>query len=188
MQPPQQERPPLTAQLSAQEFAAWYWLKEELVSFCQTTKISPTGRKRAIEARIFDFLAGRSTNAKPKRRLHPAPPVRHTGPMPDKFHLVTLIGPGWRCGPKLGAFLREHLGPGFRFNAPVRDFFHTGAGKRLGEVEAVYRESIRPDAPTRPIPEQLEYNRHFREYFQSHPNATREAAIAAWWAKRLQRR
>lgn len=129
------ERPILSDALTAEEFAAWYWLKEELVGFCRVYGVRYSGKKREIEGRIADFLAG--------------------------------------------------LGSGFRFNAAVREFIHTGKGKRLGDVRFCQLESA---GKVNAIPEQLEYNRHFRRYFREHPGATRAEAIAAWWVLRGKRR
>ena len=86
--------------------------------------------------------------------------------MPKDFSLDTVIGEGWRCGPKLGAFLREVVGGGFHFNAETRDFIHNGAGKTLADAAIRYRESVRPGRTKSKIPEQLEYNRQFREFFR----------------------
>jgi hypothetical protein len=174
-------RPTLTASLHADEFAAWYWLKEELVTFCRLHGISSVGLKREIEARIHDFLSGDPSARKQPRR-------RPLGMMPKEFTLESVIGEGWRCGPALGAFFKGLLGNGFHFNAEMRDFIHTEVGKTLQDAAICYQHSVRKGRTKSPIPEQLEYNRHFREYFQKNPGATRQDAIAAWWVKRSGRR
>jgi hypothetical protein len=153
-------RPELSDALTAEEFAAWYWLKEELVEFCRAHGVSPTGAKREIEARILDFLAGRRVGPG-KAGSGKAGRVTaklSVGVMPAAFRMDMVIGEGWRCGPALGKFLRGELGGGFRFNAAVREFIHTGKGRLLVDVEWCWRESL---GETRSIPEQLEYNRHF---------------------------
>jgi len=170
-------RPELSAALSEAEFRAWYWLKAELILFCRTNGISPTGSKPELNARIADFLADRP--AKPSTPRKPK-----SGKMPTEFTLDSLIGEGWRCGPRLGAFMREVLGPGFRFNAETRDFIHHGKSKTLADAALCYQESVRPGRKKSRIPEQLEYNRHFREFFRDNPGTSREEAIVAWWARR----
>ena len=107
--------------------------------------------------------------------------------MPREFTLDTVIGTGWRCGPALGRFMRQELGAGFHFNAETRDFIHNGRGRTLAEAAICYQNSVMPGREQPTIPEQLEYNRHFREYFATHPGATRDEAIAAWWVKRCAR-
>jgi hypothetical protein len=178
-------RPNLTESLASEEFRAWYWLKEELVRFARARGISTAGLKREIEARVADYLAG----TVPRRRI--ATPKR-TGKMPSEFTLDTVIGAGWRCGPALGRFMRQELGAGFHFNAETREFIHNGRGRTLAEAAICYQNSVMarrdPRRERAAIPEQLEYNTHFREYFATHPGATREKAIAAWWSKRRTRR
>jgi hypothetical protein len=173
-------RPMLSTQLSPEEFASWYWLKQELVDFCRCEHIVSSGLKRDIEVRIKNYLAG--AQLIPEDR-----PRRRSGRMPAEFTLNTVIGSGWRCGPALGRFLKGVLGNGFRFNAEMREFIHRGEGKTLPDAAICYVRSIGPDREKRQIP-QLEYNRHFREYFKEHPEASREEAILAWWALRNRRR
>ncbi|MBB5055834.1 hypothetical protein HDF16_000503 [Granulicella aggregans] len=174
-------RPRLTDALTSEDFLAWYWLKEELIAFAREHGISTVGLKREVEARIAAYLSG----AIPSR--HTATPKR-PGSMPAEFALDTVIGEGWRCGPILGRFFRQELGSGFHFNAEIRDFIHNGTGKTLAEAAICYQNSVTPGHKRPAIPEQLEYNRHFREFFAAHPGATRVQAIAAWWDKRGSRR
>ena len=49
-------RPQLTADLEPVTFAAWYWLKSELVAFCRTAGLGSTGDKRTVQARIEQHL------------------------------------------------------------------------------------------------------------------------------------
>lgn len=171
-------RPALTAYLTADEFRAWYWLKSELVAFCRTEGLPTSGLKAEVRDRITAYLSGEAL-PEPKRR------TKRAGAMPETFALDTVVGEGWRCSPKLGAFYRSVCGPGFRFNAAMRDFVHNGAGRTLADGIGVYEASKNQKGP---IAASLEYNQHMRRYFARHPNATREEAIAAWWEQRGQRR
>lgn len=175
------DRPELTSTLPSDEFLAWYWLKEELVGFCQKKSLPCAGNKADIEAVIVAHLA--HLNALPKRA-----PRRAKGEMPNVFSKEDLIGKGWSCNVALGAFFRKHLGNDFRFNKAMRDFIHNGEGKTLGQAMACYQESVRPDRPQSVIAPSLEYNRHTRDFFAANPNATRAMAIAAWWEKRKKRK
>ncbi len=180
------DRPELDDLLTAEEFVAWYWLKEELIAFCRKYEVSSSGKKLEIQARIEDYLSGRRIDkASARRKAEQTMPRAPALAMPQQFFMDMIIGEGWRCGPALGAFLRAELGGGFRFTAPVRDFIHTGNGKRLGEVAFCWLESA---GRKREIPQQLEYNRHFRAYFQDHPGATKADAITAWWVLRGKRK
>lgn len=177
------ERPALDKFLSASEFLAWYWLREELVQFCRAEGLPVCGGKRDLSTRIEAYLSGR-----PLPRVANEP--RKTASMPARFGLDTVIGHGWRCSQGLRDFFEGHCGKGFRFNEALRRFIAEGSGKTLAEAVEVYRKSMSHDLNGRglEIAEQFEYNRHTREYFRAHPGATREEAVAAWQEKRRRRK
>jgi SAP domain-containing new25/Domain of unknown function (DUF6434) len=169
-------RPSLDRRLSAESFAQWYWLKEELVVFCRDSGITTSGSKPELTQRVIAFLNGAS--------LPPSIKIRRRGNMPDVFSLSTVIGKGWRCNPALGQFFRSHCGNGFRFNAAMRNFIHSEVGRTLEEAMHCYRASVSPSALKQEIIAQNEYNRHTREFFRQNPGASREEVLAAWWEKR----
>lgn len=170
------DRPRLTRRLSAAEFARWYWLKTELVAFCRTLKVSGSGSKPELSARIRAALDGRALPTRAPRR----PRAR----MPEAFTTATLIEAGWSCNPQLGQFFRAQCGPAFRFNAAVREFIHTMAGQPLSAAIACYHASVAPGAPRQALAPQLEYNRHTRDYYREFPGASSREVIAAWREKR----
>ena len=45
-------RPELTRELTGEEFARWYFLKEELAEFCRANKIPASGSKEELASRI----------------------------------------------------------------------------------------------------------------------------------------
>jgi SAP domain-containing new25 len=169
-------RPTLNSKLSAEDFQRWYWLKEELSEYCRVNNLSRSGSKPDIALRIIAHLSG--------EKLPPTTKVKKKGNMPLFFKLSDVIGRGWKCNPSLGAFFREHCGAGFRFNAAIRNFVHTQAGSSLQQAVECYRASVAPGAPKQEIIPQNEYNRHTREFYQTHPKATRSQVLEAWWAKR----
>ena len=203
-------RPQLTADLEPVTFAAWYWLKSELIAFCRTAGLGSTGDKRTVQARIEQHLVAtqrlvatqsRCVHSEPsadaaqrgitsvggranKRGRRSRPPSRSstTDAMPDSFSHSTIIGRGWRCTNALRAFFVAELGKRFRFNGALRDFIHANAGKTLADALVIYRSSS--NQPTSEIGAQFEYNRHMRAFFRAHRNATPEQARAAWWAER----
>jgi hypothetical protein len=140
------KRPFLFASLTAQDFASWYWLKEELVAFCREHQISPSGSKLQLQSRITDDLSG-------KNPVRPPSPQHTSTKMPTHFTMDTVIGEGWRCNPSLGAFFKQTLGPGFHFNAPTRDFIHTKPGSsRQQAIDAWWIKRGKRKAPTDPPP------------------------------------
>ncbi|MGL4574680.1 MAG: DUF6434 domain-containing protein, partial [Burkholderiaceae bacterium] len=155
---PSAERPALDRKLNAEEFKAWYWLKEELLAFCRAHGIATSGSKPELAQRIAQFLAGGKADAAPIVR-------RVRGAMPAVYTPQARIGAGWTCSVALSQFFKQHCGKAFRFNAAMRDFIHYGEGKTLAQAIECYHASIAPDAPARPIAPQLEYNRFTRDYY-----------------------
>jgi hypothetical protein len=151
------------------------------MEFCRSQKLSTLGLKCDLEGRILARLSGKAAVELPAAK-------RKATVMPVHFAMETVIGKGWRCNPALGAFFRQALGNGFHFNAATREFIHNGEGRTIAEAAICYQNSVAPGRKKSIIPAQLEYNRHFREYFAQNPGATREEAIAAWWTRRNARR
>ena len=170
------ERPAFSRELSAAEFGRWYWLKSELVEACRLLRVSPTGSKPELTARIVAALSGTAIPGVAARRV--------PGAMPTRFTLATRIGAGWRCNPSLGQFLRGHAGRGFRFNAAVRNLVHTQVGQPVSAIIVCYRASVAPGAVKQALPPQLEYNRHMQVYAREHPGSTRAEVLSAWKARR----
>lgn len=50
------ERPTLSSQLSTEQFRQYYYLKEELISFCQQEQLQATGSKQELNDRIAHYL------------------------------------------------------------------------------------------------------------------------------------
>jgi hypothetical protein len=172
------QRPAVNAEFSGHELRRWYWLKSELLLMCRALGLPTTGSKPELTERVAAALD--------KNPIPLAVRSKRAAVMPDTFTLATVIQPGWRCSPALGAFMRDHGGTSFRFNAAVRDFIHTQAGRTLADAVECFRQSIGPTAPARPIIPQNEYNQHTRDFYAAHPGATREQVLAAWKARRGQ--
>ena len=174
-------RPGLTSTLAVDDFRAFYWLKEELVAFCQTCGLGTGGSKQDLAARITVFL---ETGTRP-------PSVRHQRragkTMPPVFSRQTTIGPDWHCTEGLRAFFVQELGPHFHFDHVMRTFIKEGAGRTLDEAIGAW-EAARQQAGPAEIAPQFEYNRYLRAFFRAHPGTPRHVAIAAWNAHKAQRR
>lgn len=169
------QRPSLTPRLAAADFARWYWLKAELAAYCRDRGLPVTGSKQVLQSRVDADLRGLDAVLLDE-------PRRPAGEMPEQFSADTRIGPGWRCTRALRGYFESVHGPGFRFNDALRTFLREGAGRTLAEASARYVDSL--TQPRAAIGAQFEYNRHIREFFQANPGATRDQAIAAWWARR----
>lgn len=169
-------RPPLDAGMDVSTFNDWYWLKSELQAFCRSRKLRTDGSKEEIAARVRVFLSGEASPPPPSR----SKPVAEK--MPPVLTPETVIGAGWKLNAPLRAFFESQIAGKFRFNQALRDLFANPQGRTLGDALTLYRETA--DTPTQSISRQFQYNRHMRDYFARHPDASREEARKAWMEKR----
>jgi hypothetical protein len=93
-----------------------------------------------------------------------------------------VIPPGQRCSQELRVFFAQRVGRGFRFDAAMRDFIATGAGRTLGD--AVEHWHATRSLPPPPIGQQFELNRFLHDWHAANPGGGRTEAIAAWRAHR----
>ncbi len=175
-------RPDKIDGLSGDDFAAYYWLKADLVAFCRAHNLPTSGSKQLLTERIRHYL---DTGNAPK----PARKRTKKGNMPDTFTPETIIGTGWRCNQALRAFFEQEIGASFHFNQFMRDFIkQEGVGQSLQMAIDGWRQSKAAPKGASEIAPQFEHNRHFRAYFAAHPAATRQDAINAWNEKKAQRK
>jgi hypothetical protein len=163
-------RPVLDARLSGAELRRWYWLHRELLSLAKTLGVSPSGSKLELTDRLATALDGQPAPELTRR-------VRRSqlrGPLTE----ATAIPPGQSCSEPLRAFFVDRIGPGFRFDAAMRDFIAGAAGRSLGE--AVDHWWATRAAPTPTIGPQFELNRFTRAWHLAHPRASRAELLAAW--------
>ncbi|HPH97808.1 MAG TPA: DUF6434 domain-containing protein [Anaerolineaceae bacterium] len=175
-------RPVLNKDLSAVDFTQYYWLKEELVSFCRQAGLSTAGSKQELSGRIQRFLEGGQAAAP---QTASAAPQR--GSMPRHFNRQSVIGEGWRCSQALRQFFQQEIGKTFHFDGVMRDFIHQGVGRTLDEAITAWK-TAQMNPEKKEIGSQFEYNRHMRTYFQTHPGATPQEARQAWKSIREARR
>ena len=170
------QRPQLTSSLSPEAFLDNYWLKTELLDFCREQGLGTTGSKAELAHRVEHYLRTGDQGAISRSR-------KISGSMPDNFDLDTVIGVGWRCTRQLRAFFTKVIGPGFRFNAVIRQFVHEQPGRTLADAIAAYHEN-KLAAQQPKIGAQFEYNRFTREFWLTHPDASRDDLLAAWYQYR----
>jgi hypothetical protein len=127
--------------MKPQDFLALYWLKAELIEFCQEQNISARGSKAEISARIAAHLRAqtptpRATNARAKRRTRRKPRV-----VPAQFTLDTVIGEDWRASAALRKFLQDELGEPVTNAAALRTLLEVGRGQTLKTALETWRET-----------------------------------------------
>ncbi|MBP2079492.1 DUF6434 domain-containing protein [Oceanobacillus polygoni] len=171
-------RPNLTKDMSIQSFKDFYWLKEELQTFCRENGISALGSKMEIADRIETFLRTGEIR-KPIRKVkgnRAAPQV--------EFSLNTVISENHRCSQQVRTFFKTVI-PNFHFSTYIQNYFKNNIGKTYRDaVEAWYKEEERQKDPSykKQIAPQFEYNQFIRDFFADPKNQgkSRKEAIEAW--------
>lgn len=171
-------RPTLNQRLTVADFENYYWLKEELQTFCRQNAMSATGSKLEITSRIKTFLETGEI-------IKPAKKLRGKSPANKALSLGTIITENHRCSQHARAFFKTAIGPDFHFSTYIQDFFKNNVGKTYADaVSAWHEEEERKKHPSykREIAPQFEYNRFIRDFFADPDNQgkSRTDAIKAW--------
>lgn len=172
-------RPNLTKDISVEGFKDFYWLKEELQSFCKENEISSSGSKIEISNRIETFLrTGEIKNPTRKSKAN-----KKMEPQVD-LSLDTVITENHRCSQNVRAFFKTVI-PKFHFSTYIQNYFKNNVGKTYCDVvDAWYEEKERKKDPSykKIIAPQFEYNQFIRDFFADPKNQgkSREKAIKAW--------
>lgn len=167
------ERPALSPNLTGAEFSHWYWLKTELTVFARQLQIRTSGSKETLTARIKAALDGRPFD-EPLPTTRPSP-SQLTGTVTQD----SVIPKGQRCSRVVREWFVSQVGPGFRFDGPMRQFFaQTEGTQTLGDALSHYL-TTRSKLPL-PIASQFEFNRFTRDWYRNHPETTRREMLSAW--------
>ncbi|WP_327256270.1 DUF6434 domain-containing protein [Streptomyces sp. NBC_01244] len=171
-------RPAPSPELSGAELARWYWTLAELSALARRMGLPAGGGKAAVTARIAAALDGLPAPA-------PVPaagrPARGAGrQLAAPVDGASVIPPGQRCSQVLRAYFVREIGPGFHFDAFMRDYFAQGAGRTLAEAVAHWHATRARAAQPREIGAQFELNRFLRDWHARHPEGARPQALAAW--------
>ena len=166
------ERPELTPALTGDEFRRWYWLKDELIDFARSLQLRTAGSKAVLTDRIAAALDGLPF-------VEPTTTTRVAQQLAPPLDATTLIPHGQRCSQVVRAWFFEQVGPGFRFDAPMREYFAAADGtSTLGDALTHWHATR--DRAGGAIGEQFEYNRFTRRWHEDNPDGDRAALLAAW--------
>ena len=167
------ERPSLTRELDSTVFRSFYYLKEELVSFCRENGLPVSGGKPELTERIAGFLdTGKVLPPSAKKR-----PAACAGVITED----TVIEAEIVYSEKLRAFFRERIGKGFSFNVPFQKWLKENAGKTYGDaIRAYYRILEEKKLTKTEIGGQFEYNTYIRDFFADNPGKSLHDAIVCW--------
>ena len=172
-------RPALEKELKANEFRDFYWLKEELQTFCKEHGMSASGSKIEIKDRISIFLETGEIQKPMRKRSSSLQEIKL-----EELSLDTVIIENHRCSQVVRDFFKSVI-PKFHFSTYIQSYFKENVGKTYQDVlDAWYEEEERKKDPSykRQIGSQFEYNQFTRDYFADPKNndKNRDDAIEAW--------
>ena len=172
-------RPDLTKDISVQCFKDFYWLKQELQTFCRENGLSASGSKVEISERIEIFLQTGEIKAPIRKSKDNRKAV-----LQKELSLDTVITENHRCSQDVRAFFKSVI-PAFHFSTYIQEYFKRHTGKTYRDVvQAWYEEEERKKDPTyvKKIGPQFEYNQFIRDFFADPKNKgkSHKEAIKAW--------
>ncbi|WP_405527705.1 SAP domain-containing protein [Streptomyces avidinii] len=177
-------RPAPTTALTGAELLRWYWTLVELTSLAREIGIATGGGKAALTARLAAALDGLPAPVAP-----PGPARRRAGrQLAAPVTGATVIPPGQRCSQVLREYFVREIGPGFHFDAFMRDYVAGHAGHTLAEAVAHWHATRAEAAEPREVGAQFEFNRFLRAWHAQHPDGARGEALAAWQEHRARPR
>ena len=173
-------RPLLNKEINVQDFRNFYWLKEELQTFCRENGLSASGSKIKISDMIVIFLQTGKIQKQLRKVKYPSKETTSTN-----LSLDTVITENHRCSQEVRAFFKTAINPKFHFSTYIQNFIKKNIGKTYHDVvNAWYEEAERKKDPSykKQIGSQFEYNQFTRDYFADSENKgkNREDAINAW--------
>ncbi len=171
------ERPNLDNNLDGKTFKEYYYLKEELITFCRKNDLQITGRKSELTERIATFL----DTGKKTYKIHTAKKTKVAQDItPD-----TIIEENFVCSEKHRAFYKEQIGNNFSFNVAFQKWLKSHAGKTYqNSIDAYYQilEDKKKNKTT--IDKQFEYNTYIRDFFHDNKDKSLDQAIQCWKYKK----
>ena len=171
------ERPNLDNCLSSSDFKEYYYLKEELVSFCRRHDLQATGSKVELTERIANFLeSGEKTYKRhsTKKSL-----------VVDEITLDTIIEDNYVCSEKHRLFYKNIIGNSFSFNVAFQRWLKSNTGKTYRDSIRAYYQILEDKKKNKTkIDKQFEYNTYIRDFFNDNKDKTLNQAIMCWKYKK----
>lgn len=171
------DRPELSKELDGKTFGQWYWLKEELVSFCRENGLPASGSKEELTSRISRYLdTGEIV----------APVSRSRSKVSDSsITLESCIEEDLVCSERHRAFFKSQLGDSFSFNVPFQKWLKANSGKTYAEAVFAYCEIKKAAKGThKSIDKQFEYNTYIRDFCEDNKCRSLDDAIRCWKYKK----
>lgn len=168
-----EQRPELTVKLDSQTFRNYYYLKEELVSFCKKVGLQSTDGKIELTNRIANYLdtGEKQVQKKTTRRVVST----------RKIHIDDVIEENFICSETHRAFFKEQIGSSFSFSVGFQKWLKSNSGKTYKDAIQAYYQILEEKKKTKTtIDKQFEYNTYIRDFFQDNQGKTLKDAITCW--------
>lgn len=168
-------RPPLTADLTSEEFRQYYFLKEELKDFLRSEGLKVSGSKSDLEERIIYYLdTGKSLD-----NIKTAKKVESIG----KISLDAKIGENFKCSEDKRKFFENEIGKNFKFKVAFQKWLKSNPNKTYKDAIDAYME-IENTKGKAEIGKQFQYNQYIRDFFENNTDKTLTDAIECWKYKK----
>ncbi|MEQ8676033.1 MAG: DUF6434 domain-containing protein [Aggregatilineales bacterium] len=177
-----EQRPPIKTIKTGAELRRWYWLKEELVAYCQEHGIPYSAGKFELLDRIARFMDTGETPT-PKRKNITSKFDWHS----EQLSAETIITDSYKNTQNVRRFMTMHIGKHFKFNIDFMAWMRANAGKTLGEAVIQWQdlEARKADANFQTdIADHNQYNQYLRDFFEANPTLTTRDARTCWEFKR----
>lgn len=173
-------RPKLDKNTDADDFINFYWLKEELYSFCKSFGLPRSGRKDDITHRIYEYLKTGKVITPTKKN------GTKKDPLNTPLSLDSKIPEGYKNDEKHRAFFKSEIGGHFKFNVPFMNWMKANSGKTYKEAISEWNRIIseKKNGKKSEISSQFQYNQYTRDFFNANPYANRDDAIICWKYKK----
>jgi hypothetical protein len=179
-------RPDIFTIQTGKELKRWYWLKEELVSYCKVAKLNYEGAKFDILNRLADKLDGYSVehtsslkNSKTK--------ISSFNWSKEPLTIETKITDSYRNGPHVRKFFIEHCGADFHFSIPFMQWMKQSLGRNLKSAVKEWNrlKALKKSKDFKSsIPAGNQYNQYLRDFFKDNPGRKINDARLCWKTKR----
>jgi len=181
------ERPQLPNISSAEEFKQWYWLKEELISYCREVGIKTTGGKFEIAERIVNYLNTGETKANQVQEKSIKKPTSKFDWKNEQLTVNTIITDNYKNNSNVRKFFIEQVGAKFSFSIDLMQWMKDNVGKTLGDAVTEWhrlQELKKNPNYQSVIPAHNQYNQYTRDFLADNPDKSIQDARKYWKLKR----
>lgn len=172
-------RPKISTNIRYKDFINYYWLKEELHTFCRILMIPQTGNKEVLTRRIYTFLKdGVVESYTPKNN--------NKSNQNTILSMNSIIGLQYKNNSKTREFFRLHIGDHFKFNIEFMNWIKENPDKKYIDAIIFWNKIYddRKKGKKSYIQPQFEYNRYVREIYLHNKHISRADVIRCWKYKK----